>query len=88
MKGKQNTILLINCSLRTSIFSDIRNKFDTPEDINDSPDTAPSKRIRKIVGSYDKVAEGLLIAADIGLQKLRNECPHFNAWITELENLE
>ena len=69
-------------------FSTIRNAFDTPEDINDSPHTAPSKRILNIAPSYDKVAEGVTIASDIGIQKIREECPHFNAWLTELENLE
>jgi hypothetical protein len=58
------------------------------EDINDSPHTAPSKRITHVVPSYNKTAEGITIASDIGLQKIRQECPHFNAWLTQLENLE
>lgn len=69
-------------------FSAIRNAFDSPEDINDSPRTAPSKRILHIAASYDKVAEGVTIASDIGVQKIREECPHFSAWLTQLENLE
>jgi hypothetical protein len=69
-------------------FSTIRNAFDTPEDINDSPHTAPSKRILNIAASYDKVAEGVTIASDIGVQKMRAVCPHFNAWLTQLENVE
>ena len=69
-------------------FALIRQAFDTPEDINDSPHTAPSKRLLKIAASYDKVAEGSVIAADIGIQKMRAECPHFNAWLTQLENLK
>lgn len=62
--------------------------FPTPEDINDSRETAPSKRIRAIYGrAYDKVVYGSLIAEDIGLVKIREKCPHFNQWLTELESL-
>jgi Domain of unknown function (DUF4276) len=73
--------LSLDHRIRDNSFSDIRAAFDTPEDINDSPHTAPSKRILAIVEAYDKVAEGVLIASEIGLPKLRNECPHFNAWL-------
>ena len=75
-------------SILKNSFSTIRQAFDTPEDINDSPHTAPSKRILKIAASYDKVAEGTVIAADIGVQKIRVACPHFHAWLTRLENLK
>ena len=79
--------LSLDHRIKAQSFAAIRNAFDTPEDINDSPHTAPSKRILALVASYDKIAEGITIASDIGLQKLREECPHFNAWLTELENL-
>jgi hypothetical protein len=58
-----------------------------PELINESPETAPSKRILKLCDNYDKVDDGILIMKDIGLKKLREECRHFNAWLTKLENL-
>lgn len=32
----------------------IRNGFPTPEEINDSPDTAPSKRVKNLVPGYEK----------------------------------
>ncbi len=78
----------LKSNLPNNIFSVIRNAFETPEDINDSPHTAPSKRILNILPSYDKVAEGFVIASDIGVQKIREECPHFNAWLKKLETLE
>jgi len=62
-------------------------QFSNPEEINDSPATAPSKRILKIKDDYDKVFDGTLIALEIGLQKMRTKCPHFNSWIEKLENL-
>ena len=74
----------------TGHFSNIRQKFDSPEQINDSVHTAPSKRIIALIGdnNYDKVDDGLFILKEIGLERIRQECPHFNAWLTQLENLE
>lgn len=65
----------------------IRQQFPTPEHINDNPNTTPSHRIIDIIPRYNKVAAGPLIAQDIGLPKIRQECPRFNAWLTRLENL-
>jgi hypothetical protein len=60
-----------------------------PEEINESPQTAPSKRIIQHLPDYEgqKAQVGPLIAEDIGLPKLRKECRHFNEWITQLENI-
>ncbi|MBN2686469.1 MAG: DUF4276 family protein [Pontiellaceae bacterium] len=58
-----------------------------PELINDSPQTAPSKRILKEIPEYDKVSAGVSVAGEIGLQALRNKCRHFNDWLTGLEQL-
>ncbi len=67
--------------------SDIRAQFSTPEDINDSRDTAPSKRILKAFpqGSYSKTQHGPIIAEAIGLCSIRQHCPQFNDWVTLLE---
>lgn len=66
----------------------IKNSFDSPEEINDSPLTAPSKRLIEIFGgSYQKTLHGPLIAHDIGLARIRQECSHFNEWLTRLEKL-
>jgi hypothetical protein len=60
-----------------------------PEEINDSPHTAPSKRIIKHLPDYQgqKAQVGPLVAEDIGLTKLRSKCKHFNDWITNLESI-
>jgi Domain of unknown function (DUF4276) len=79
--------LSIERKIPANSFSNIRNAFDTPEDINDSPQTAPSKRIIAIASSYEKPAEGVSVASEIGLDKMRSECPHFNNWINQLEKL-
>ena len=66
---------------------EIRSQFSTPEDINDSSDTAPSKRIAELIPRYQKVVDGSVLAAEIGLDAIRAECPRFNAWLTRLESL-
>ena len=66
----------------------IRNSFASPEHINDNQATAPSKRILKLCNSYQKVSHGALIAIDIGLDTIRQECPHFDTWIKRIEGLK
>jgi hypothetical protein len=61
--------------------------FESPEYINDGYETAPSRRILKLWKQYDKVWHGSLISLDIGLDKIRRECPIFNSWIESLESL-
>jgi hypothetical protein len=65
----------------------IRDGFDTPEGINDSPESAPSKRILALKPSYEKPLLGALAALEIGLEKIRAECPHFDGWVRRLESL-
>ena len=63
----------------------IRDAFATPEEIDDSPQTAPSKRILSLVPGYQKPLHGNLAALQIGLPRIRHECPHFHDWLTRLE---
>lgn len=65
----------------------VANSFETPEHINDNPQTAPSKRIAAIEPRYKKTLHGPLIAGDIGLDVLRQKCVHFNQWLSKLETL-
>lgn len=65
----------------------IRKEFLTPEDINDNPETAPSKRILKVLPGYRKPLHGPLITKRIGIEKLQKECPHFNEWLTWIERV-
>jgi hypothetical protein len=68
-------------------FQAIRDAFATPEHINDSPATAPSKRIQELVPQYQKPLYGNLAALGIGLTSIRSECPNFHRWMTTLEEL-
>ena len=65
----------------------IRSRFQTPEDINDNQDTAPSKRIVSVIPRYRKLLEGPEVAKVIGLPVIRGECPRFSNWLTKLEHL-
>ena len=65
----------------------IRKEFDSPEHINNSPNTAPSKRILAIHPTYSKPLDGYNIAKDIGIDLMRQECKHFNAWVEQLMQL-
>ncbi|MDO4681404.1 MAG: DUF4276 family protein [Lautropia sp.] len=58
-----------------------------PEDINDGPDTAPSKRILHVMPAYQKALHGPLVAIDIGLDRIRQACPHFDAWLKRIEQI-
>ncbi len=65
----------------------VRDQFETPEDINDSPVTAPSKRTETIMPRYQKPLFGVLAAVEIGLARIRKECAHFDDWLKRLESL-
>jgi len=71
-----------------SKFKTIRNAFPSPEDINDHPNTAPSKRIINLYNDYNKITDGILAAIEIGLPTMRKECKHFNQWLLKLEALQ
>ncbi|MGM9735049.1 MAG: DUF4276 family protein [Candidatus Cryptobacteroides sp.] len=55
--------------------------YQNPEDINSSPETAPSKRLLAINKKYDKVIDGNLIAIEVGIHEMINKCPRFAKWI-------
>lgn len=63
----------------------IRDTFHSPEEINDSPLTAPSKRVTALVPGYEKPLLGTLAVLQIGLDAIRAECPLFRQWLKRLE---
>ena len=65
----------------------VREQFATPEDINDDYETAPSRRIASVIPRYDKRLHGPILAEEIGLDRIRAECPRFDAWVSRLEAL-
>ncbi|QTA90701.1 DUF4276 family protein [Desulfonema magnum] len=64
------------------------NDCGEPEEINDNPQTAPSKRLQYLCGKkYRKVTMGKSIADAVGIQTMRKKCPHFDGWLKRLELL-
>jgi len=66
-------------------FSSIRKVFKSPEEIDDSPRTHPSRRVAALVPDYEKPFHGNLAAVAIGLESIRRECHHFRGWLDRLE---
>lgn len=71
-----------------STLTSIRAKYQTPEHINDGYETAPSKRLGKLLRpEYRKTRHGPLAAKKITLEVMERECPHFRSWMNRLRQL-
>jgi len=66
-------------------FEQISNAFDSPEHINNSPQTAPSKRIINVIPGYEKPFLGILAALEVGLSTIRGNCYLFDQWLSKIE---
>ncbi len=66
------------------LVEEIYAQFPNPEDINDHPSTAPSKRLAAIIPGYDKVIDGNFIALENGIQAILERCPRFRNWVETL----
>lgn len=57
-----------------------------PEDINDSPQTAPSKRLKnnQLIRGYNKVNDGIMIIEEAGIDVVLTKCPRFCKWVETL----
>ena len=60
-----------------------------PEEINETQQGAPSKRIIRHIPVYEKqkTSAGVITAEAIGLPHIRATCTHFNDWVTKLESI-
>jgi len=56
--------------------------FATPEEINERPESSPSKRLLRIIPGYSKLLHGTAAAKRIGIDSMRSRCPHFRSWIS------
>jgi len=57
-----------------------------PEMINHGPETAPSKRLANYF-SYEKGNEVMLPLKKIGIDKMKEMCPHFSTWIERIDKI-
>jgi hypothetical protein len=60
-------------------------KYGNPEKINDGRETAPSKRLKKIFGDYEKLTDGNSIFDKISIDVMQVKCPRFAEWIKKIE---
>ena len=77
--------LLIEKESVVEAIQKIRDEFPTPEHINNSVETAPSKRILHLIPNYSKTRQGVMIAKNIGIDQIMAECKHFAAWIDKIK---
>lgn len=58
------------------------------EKINNSPQTAPSKRLSGLNSRFKKTTTGISIAERIGIEKMRQASPLFDDWLGALESIK
>ncbi len=61
--------------------------YPNSELINDTPNNAPSYRLKRLIRGYNKIVYGAILAKEIGLSKIRSKSPRFDKWIDRLENV-
>jgi hypothetical protein len=66
----------------------ILEEYHNPEEINDDPAKAPSKRLKALNKGYRKIAMGKAVSEAMGIQAIRRKCPHFDNWLTKLEDIK
>ena len=81
-------ILADEIGISHELVEQVLQECGTPEQINNSPITAPSKRLMQWKPDYSKTTDGILIAIKIGLDSMRFKCPLFVEWLTAIEQLQ
>ena len=72
-----------------SKLQNIRRQYENPEYINNSFETAPSKRLESLLKpKYRKARHGPLIAQKITLEVIERNCPHFKEWMDKLRSFK
>ena len=83
-----SAILAKELGIEQTVVDEVLSQFNgNPENINSSPETAPSKRLESWKENYKKTVDGIAIADKIGLPAMRAKCPLFNAWLSAIEAL-
>ncbi|MDY0288312.1 MAG: DUF4276 family protein [Sphaerochaeta sp.] len=83
-------ILADQLGIRESLVKEVILECGSPEAINNSPLTAPSKRLDawSTQGKFLKTTMGISIAEEIGIDKIRSKCPLFDNWLTIFEEIQ
>lgn len=80
-------VLASEIGVTLEVVSSILEECGEAEAINDSPNTSPSHRLRKLSPRFKKTTTGIAIAKKVGLERMRESCPLFSAWVERLELL-
>lgn len=80
-------ILADKLGVSHSRVEEIVSECGSPENINNSSVTAPSKRLEHLSSQFKKTTTGIAVAQEIGLTCMRSKCPLFDAWLKRLEEL-
>jgi hypothetical protein len=87
-------VLAVKLQVNQKYIDDIVSKFPTPEDINNSVNTAPSKRLDRLnkehsksKQGYKKRIQGIEIVEATGLETISKECTHFRKWFERIKGL-
>ena len=82
------TILAKAIGISQELVDKVISECGSPEQVNNSPQTAPSKRLEHWSNNhYGKTTMGIKIAQQIGIVRMREHCPLFNQWLKTLEQL-
>jgi len=71
-------------SVARRLQAEARSVDDDVELLNDSRQTAPSKRVLKCWPDYDKVIDGIEVIREGGLAAVMERCPGLSGWVDQL----
>ena len=78
-------VLADGLEIDQKIIDETVNEFHSLEHINNSRETAPSKRLEKWYPQFGKTTTGIAIAKKIPVDMMRAKCPLFNQWLLAIE---
>lgn len=83
-------ILSCHLGIDPSLVETVITRCGSPEAINNSPMTAPSKRLNAWSPNQNflKTTMGIAIAEAIGIEKMRDSCPLFDTWLSIFEEIQ
>ena len=81
------TMQMYSFKSKSNQLNEIIKCYTSPEEINNNPKTAPSKRLLKLYEGYEKITHGCDAAELIGLSLIRQKCYWFHQWMNRLEAL-
>jgi len=78
-----------NWEKATEELNDIKNNAQSPEYINDKPETKPAAHLERLLKypSYRKLRHGSIAMKNVGLTAMERDCKFFAQWIENIRKL-